>query len=72
KSVYETRVYSDIHYDNGLPDEISTVIATSYLYSLYAAGIFIFLTTTMNFFNVNNVINTNKKITRCLSLPTID
>ncbi|CNK85308.1 darobactin export ABC transporter permease subunit [Yersinia aldovae] len=55
------RNITDIHYDNGLPDEISTVIAKSYLYSLYAAGIFIFLTTTMNFFNVNNVINTNKK-----------
>ncbi|CNH26557.1 Membrane protein [Yersinia intermedia] len=55
------RNITDIHYDNGLPDEISTVIAKSYLYSLYAAGIFIFITTTMNFFNVNNVINTNKK-----------
>jgi putative ABC transport system permease protein len=55
------RNITDIHYDNALPDEISTVVAKSYLYTLYAAGIFIFLTTIMNFFNVNNVININKK-----------
>ncbi|WP_145520005.1 darobactin export ABC transporter permease subunit [Yersinia mollaretii] len=55
------RNITDIHYDNSLPDEMSTVIAKSYIYTLYAAGIFIFLTTVMNFFNVNNVINSNKK-----------
>ncbi|MBX9497326.1 darobactin export ABC transporter permease subunit [Yersinia enterocolitica] len=55
------RNIADIHYDNELPDEISTVVAKSYLYTLYAAGIFIFITTTMNFFNINNVINNNKK-----------
>ncbi|CFQ47756.1 darobactin export ABC transporter permease subunit [Yersinia similis] len=55
------RNITDIHYDTELPDEMSTVISKSYLYTLYIAGFFIFLTTTMNFFNVNNIINTNKK-----------
>nr|WP_232282511.1 ABC transporter permease [Yersinia enterocolitica] len=55
------RNITDIHYDNGLPDEISTVIAKPYLYTLYAAGVFIFITTIINFFNINNVINNNKK-----------
>ncbi len=40
---------------------MSTVISKSYLYTLYMAGFFIFLTTTMNFFNVNNIVNKNKK-----------
>ncbi|CNK78240.1 darobactin export ABC transporter permease subunit [Yersinia pseudotuberculosis] len=55
------RNITDIHYDAELPDEMSTVISKSYLYTLYMAGFFIFLTTTMNFFNVNNIINKNKK-----------
>lgn len=56
-----TRHITDIHYDNALPDEISMVISSAYLNILYASGLFVFLTTTMNFFNINNVINTNKK-----------
>ncbi|CNI91370.1 Membrane protein [Yersinia rohdei] len=56
-----TRNITDIHYDNALPDEMSTVISSAYLNILYAAGLFVFLTTTMNFFNINNVINSNKK-----------
>lgn len=55
------RNIADIHYDAALPDEISTVIEKSYLYTLYMAGLFIFVTTIMNFFNINNVINENKK-----------
>ncbi|EFA46115.1 conserved domain protein [Yersinia pestis KIM D27] len=55
------RNITDIHYDAELPDEMSTVISKSYLYTLYMAGFFIFLTTTMNFFNVNNIVNKTKK-----------
>ncbi|ATM96570.1 Membrane protein [Yersinia frederiksenii] len=56
-----TRNITDIHYDNALPDEISIVISSAYLTILYASGLFVFLTTTMNFFNINNVINANKR-----------
>ncbi|CFQ72292.1 TPA: darobactin export ABC transporter permease subunit [Yersinia enterocolitica] len=55
------RNIADIHYDNALPDEISTVVSSSYLNILYASGIFIIFATTMNFFNINNVINTKKR-----------
>lgn len=55
------RNITDIHYDNALPDEISTVISVSYLNTLYASGLFVFFATMMNFFNINNVINTNKR-----------
>lgn len=36
------RNITDIHYDAELPDEMSTVISKSYLYTLYMAGFFIF------------------------------
>ncbi|WP_174848404.1 darobactin export ABC transporter permease subunit, partial [Yersinia artesiana] len=55
------RNITDIHYDNALPDEISTVVSSSYLNILYASGVFVFFATTMNFFNINNVINTKKR-----------
>lgn len=55
------RNIADIHYDDELPDEMSMVISKSYIYALYAAGIFVFFTTIMNFFNINSVIYTNKK-----------
>lgn len=55
------RNITDIHYDNALPDEMSSVVSSAYLNILYATGLFVFLTTTMNFFNINNVINNNKK-----------
>ncbi|EPS8494138.1 darobactin export ABC transporter permease subunit [Yersinia enterocolitica] len=55
------RNIADIHYDNALPDEISTVVSSSYLNILYTSGVFIFFATTMNFFNINNVINTKKR-----------
>lgn len=55
------RNIADIHYDNSLPDEISIVVSSSYLNILYASGLFIFFATTMNFFNINNVINTKKR-----------
>ncbi|MDR5017863.1 darobactin export ABC transporter permease subunit [Yersinia rochesterensis] len=51
----------DIHYDNALPDEISTVTSPLYLNILYVSGLFVFFTTTMNFFNINNVINAKKR-----------
>ena len=55
------RNITDIHYDNALPDEISTVVSSSYLNILYISGLFVFFATTMNFFNINNVINTKKR-----------
>lgn len=55
------RNITDIHYDNALPDEISIVVSSSYLNILYASGLFVFFATTMNFFNINNVINTKKR-----------
>ncbi|CNH84077.1 Membrane protein [Yersinia massiliensis] len=55
------RPITDVHYDHELPDEMSKVISKAYIYTLYAAGIFISLVTIMNFFNLNNVINSHKK-----------
>lgn len=55
------RNIADIHYDNALPDEISTVTSPLYLNILYVSGLFVFFATTMNFFNINNVINAKKK-----------
>ncbi|WP_425471820.1 hypothetical protein [Yersinia hibernica] len=55
------RNIADIHYDNALPDEISSVISTTHLIFLYTSGLFVFLTTTMNFFSINSLINKNKK-----------
>ncbi|WP_193588340.1 ABC transporter permease [Yersinia hibernica] len=55
------RNITDIHYDNALPDEISSVISTTHLIFLYTSGLFVFLTTAMNFFSINSLINKNKR-----------
>ncbi|QHB33252.1 ABC transporter permease [Yersinia canariae] len=55
------RNIADIHYDTALPDDITTVVSSAYLNILYTSGLFVFFATSMNFFNINNVINAKKK-----------
>ncbi|WP_413735644.1 darobactin export ABC transporter permease subunit [Sodalis sp. RH21] len=50
-----------IHYDGGYADEVASVISKPLLHTLYGAALFVLLTTVVNFFNVNGIVNSAKK-----------
>ena len=55
---FSARPILDMHYNHGYADEIATTRAKSLLYILYIAALFVLLSTTINFFNINGILNT--------------
>lgn len=50
-----------MHYDAGYADDLSKGIAKPLLHTLYGAAFFVLLTTAVNYFNVNAVVNAAKR-----------
>ncbi|WP_413728935.1 darobactin export ABC transporter permease subunit [Sodalis sp. RH22] len=50
-----------MHYDDGYADDMAATIAKPLLHALYAAALFVLLTTAVNYFNVNAIINAAKR-----------
>lgn len=51
------------HYEDEQPDDMAKNVSGQLLNTLYAAALFVLLTTAINFFNVNAIINAGKRRT---------
>ena len=54
---FSARHILDMHYNHDYADELATTRAKSLLYILYIAALFVLLSTTINFFNINGILN---------------
>lgn len=54
---FSARHILDMHYNHGYADEFATTREKSLLYILYAAALFVLLSTTINFFIINGILN---------------
>ncbi|NDL61561.1 darobactin export ABC transporter permease subunit [Acerihabitans arboris] len=60
---FSAKNIQQMHYDDGYADDLAGGIAKPLLHTLYGAAFFVLLTTAVNFFNVNAVVNAAKRRT---------